>query len=269
MKQSNSPAKALEVHNISVQYGQTVVLNKLSFSVEPGEMVGILGPNGSGKTTLLHALLGLVPLHSGHVRLLGKDLMAINSKERAQLAGMVPQKIETIFPFQVYEVVLMGRYPHISYWSGYQEKDHVMTEKALKHTGLNHFSKRLFPSLSGGEQQMTLLARLQAQNPRIFLLDEATSALDIRRKIEALDFISELCCTQNLTSLAVFHDINLAALYCSRLLLLKNGEIKYDGPTEEILTPANIMAVFDTEVIVAKHPAKGMPQVFFVPGCKI
>ncbi len=265
-KHSTVVSKALEANNITVQYGQSMVLKGLSFSVQTGEMVGILGPNGSGKTTLLHALLGLVPLQSGQVKLLGADLTAIGSKERARLAGMVPQKLGTPFPFKVYEVVLMGRYPHISYWRGYKGEDHLLAAKALEHTGLEHLSGRLFPSLSGGEQQMSLLARLQAQNPKIFLLDEATSALDIRRKIEALDFITKLSLSKNLTVLAVFHDINLAALYCSRLMFLKSGEIRYDGMVKEVLTPDKIRDIFETKVIVTRHPSIDAPQVFFMPG---
>ncbi len=261
-----SAEKALEVRDITVSYGDTQVLRGLTLSIAQGEMAGLLGPNGSGKTTLLHALLGLVPVQSGLVRLFGRDLRHLPAKERARLAGMVPQKVNTPFPFRVYEVVLMGRYPHISYWGGYGEKDHLFASQALEQTGVKHLSERLFPSLSGGEQQMSLLARLQAQNPRIFLLDEATSALDIKRKIEALDFISGLRRKHGVTVLAVFHDINLAALYCSRLIFLKEGCIKHDGPAESVLVPENIKDVFETDVMVMRHPINGAPQVFFVPG---
>ncbi len=256
---------ALEVDNITVQYGQTAILKNISFTVQQGEIIGILGPNGSGKTTLLKAILGLVNLHQGNIKILGKNISDLTPKNRAKLAGMVPQKTETPFPFSVYEITLMGRYPHISYWEGYGEKDRAITSKALKDIGISNLANRFFSQLSGGEQQLSLLARLRAQDPSIFFLDEATSALDIKRKIESLDFICNFSKYKQKTLLTVFHDINLAALYCKRLLLIKNGSIKYDGPTSEILTPQKIMDIFETEVIITKHPLTGAPQVFFKP----
>lgn len=255
----------VEVCDLTCGYGSRQVLHQISLQVYPGEMVGILGPNGSGKSTLLLALAGVIPPWQGRVRVAGRDLAAVRGKGRARLLANVPQRLPGSFPFKCLSVVLMGRYPHLSGWGLYQRRDLEAALTAMEETGILHLAERPFTEVSGGEAQMVLIARALAQEAPILLLDEATSALDVAHKIRIFDLLREKN-RRGLTVVAVMHDLNLAALYCPRLLLLKQGRLLADGSRQEVFRSDLLSELYETEIGIFRHPYTGDPQAYFVPG---
>lgn len=258
------PSALIDIESLCCGYGPIEVLNGVSLQVEAGEMVGILGPNGSGKTTMLLALSGVIPIHSGSIRVGGSDLALHDSRWKALRMASVPQKSEVSFPFSCLSVVLMGRYPYLDNWGGYSPTDVDMAVTAMEETRTSHLAQRYLGEISGGEAQMVIIARALAQGTEILLLDEATSNLDVARKVEVFDLLTRKN-QQGATLLCVMHDLNLAALYCKRLIFLKNGRLLVDGKTEDVFNDQTLSTVYETEIRVASHPVTGSPQAHFVP----
>jgi iron complex transport system ATP-binding protein len=258
------PQPLIDIESLCCGYGPIEVLNRVSLQVDAGEMVGILGPNGSGKTTMLLALSGVIPIRSGNICVAGSDIGLHDSRWKAQRMASVPQKSEVSFPFTCLSVVLMGRYPYLDGWGGYSAADVETAVKAMEETGTAHLAQRYLGEISGGEAQMVIIARALAQSTEILLLDEATSNLDVARKVEVFDLLSQKN-QQGATLLCVMHDLNLAALYCKRLIFLKNGRLLVDGKTEDVFNDQTLSTVYETEIRVAGHPVTGSPQAHFVP----
>jgi iron complex transport system ATP-binding protein len=254
----------IEVQSLRCGYGNTEVLKGISLRVPAGEMAGILGPNGSGKTTLLLALTGVLPARSGNIRVAGVDISTQESRWKARLMASVPQRSEFAFPFKCLSVVLMGRYPHLDSWGGYSQRDLEAALSALEETKIAHLAERYIGEVSGGEAQIVMVARALAQETEILLLDEATSNLDVARKVQVFDLLSEKN-RQGATLLCVMHDLNLAALYCRRLIFLKNGGVAADGKTEDVFNDKTLSKIYETEIRVSTHPVTGSPQAHFVP----
>ncbi len=254
----------IEVESLRCGYGKCEVLNGVSLRVNSGEMVGILGPNGSGKTTLLLALAGVIPIGSGSIRVAGSDIMEQESLWIARRVASVPQSSQVTFPFKCLSVVLMGRYPHLDGWGGYSEHDLDLALKTMEEMRILHLARRSIREVSSGEGQMVTIARALAQNAEIVLLDEATSNLDVARKIQVFDLLTGKN-RQGRTILCVMHDLNLAALYCKRLVFMKNGKIISDGKTKEVFNDTNLSQIYETEIRVSPHPVFGAPQAHFVP----
>jgi iron complex transport system ATP-binding protein len=255
----------IDITAVTCAYGEHVVLQDINLHLGAGEMAGLLGPNGSGKSTLLLALAGVLPPRRGHVKISGREVQAADARWRARQMASVPQKITVSFPFKCQSAVLMGRYPHLTGWGDYSREDLDLALAAMEQTGTLHLAGRLLPEVSGGEAQMVMIARALAQEAPILLLDEATSALDAAHKIRIFDLLKEKN-RQGLTILAVMHDINLAALYCQRLIFLKHGQIMADGPKAAIFTAEILSELYETEIRVVRHPVTGDPQAYFVPG---
>jgi len=254
----------LDIHGLTCAYGDHVVLRDINLRLAAGEMAGLLGPNGSGKSTLLLALAGLLQPTHGRVSILGRDVYAADARWRARQMASVPQKITVSFPFKCLSAVLMGRYPYLQGWGDYSREDLDLALAAMEQTGTLHLAARPLPEVSGGEAQMVMIARALAQEAPILLLDEATSALDAAHKIQIFDLLREKN-RQGLTLLGVMHDINLAALYCQRLIFLKQGQIMADGPKAAIFTAEILSELYETEIRVGRHPVTGDPQAYFVP----
>jgi iron complex transport system ATP-binding protein len=255
----------IRVETLDLGYEDRLVLSGLDFQVNPGEFVGILGPNGSGKSTLLHALSGLLrPLH-GHITIKSEALGNICSRLRAQILGVVPQTTDVRFPFSCLEIVLMGRYPHRRRLGTLTDTDLVWALQSMHRTTTVHLKERTITEVSGGECQRVVIARALAQDPEILLLDEATSSLDVRKKLEIFEILKYLNQTKGLTLLCAMHDLNLAALYCGRLMFLKEGKIVVDGPTEEVFTPEILAQVYDTHMEVVWHPVHHRPYAVMLP----
>jgi len=233
--------------------------------VSQGEFVGLLGPNGSGKTTLLLALSGVMPFERGLLEINERPLLHLKHRERAGYMAVVPQETEVRFPFECGEVVRMGRYPHVKRWQTESAKDQEMVKKALQLTDTEELANRLITAISGGEKQRVLVAKALAQETSIILLDEATSAMDIHRKLQIFRVLDMLNREEGLTIVTVLHDINLAALFCGRLMLLKDGKMIADGDTEAVMDQEILKKVYDTEVLVQEISTTGKRQVVFLP----
>jgi cobalamin transport system ATP-binding protein len=255
----------IELNAISCGYGKRDVLKGIDLHLDDGELAGILGPNGSGKSTLILALSGVLPYRSGNIKVEGEEIAATNALWRARHMASVPQRSELTFPFKCLTVVLMGRYPYLPRWGGYSEEDMNKALDAMELTDTIQFAQRMITEVSGGEAQRVIIARALAQETGILLLDEATSSLDVAKKIQVFDLLKRKN-AQGTTLLCAMHDLNLAALYCKRLIFLKDGRIVLDGPTHETFTDKNLSEIYETDVRVSTHPVTGNPQAHFVPG---
>lgn len=255
----------IRVRDLHCGYGQDLVLRGVNLHVSPGEMVALCGPNGSGKTTLLKALTGVLPVAAGSIEIAGRDAAGLSPKERARLAAAVPQRMETPPGLTVFSLVLMGRYPYVSLFSGYTGADREAALTAMRETATLDFANRRAFELSGGEFQRVLMARALAQTSGLLLLDEATSGLDVARKVEIHDLLAAKN-AKGLTVLSAIHDLNLAALYASRLVFLKAGRVALDGPADDVFTETNLSEIYETKIKIAPHPVTGAPQAHLVPG---
>ena len=240
-------------------YGESEVLRGINLHIAPGEMVGLLGPNGAGKTTLLLAATGVLAPTSGSVSLAGRDIASLSDRERARLVAVVPQRAESALELPVRAVVRMGRYPYLSFLGGYGPKDSAAAEDAMAAVGVAHLADRRMNELSGGEFQRALTARALAQDARALILDEASASLDMARKMELYGLLAARNAAGT-TIVAALHDINLAALFCRRLVFLKNGRIEADGPVAAVFTSQTLSRIYDTDILVITHPQNGLPQ---------
>jgi iron complex transport system ATP-binding protein len=255
----------IQCRRLRAGYGRREVLAGIDLTVSRGEMVGLLGPNGAGKTTLLLCLTGAIEPMAGEVLLAGHDLAHLPSRHRARQVAAVPQRAEAALELAVGALVLMGRYPYLSLLGGYGSEDEAAAAAAMAETGLSHLGDRPCRELSGGEFQRALIARALAQAADVLVLDEASANLDMARKVE----IHDLLATRNaagVTVIAALHDINLAALYCRRLVFLKEGRVAADGPVETVFTQQTLSRIYETDIVVLPHPRTGTPQALVVPG---
>jgi len=255
----------IEAVDIVAGYPGREVLRGVSLAARPGEMLGLLGPNGAGKSTLLHVLAGIHKPRSGTVRVDGQDVFALGDRERARRIAVVPQRIEIPFGPRVATVALMGRYAHAPGFSGYGPQDEEIAADALREAGAAHLADRALSELSGGEQKRVFIARALAQRARVMLLDEASSGLDPARAIEIHDLLRRKC-RQGAAVVIAIHDLNLAALYCDRMVFLKDGRVAAQGATAEVFSKEVIAGIYETTPELVRHPRLGIAQALFVPG---
>ncbi len=254
----------IEANNISFAYDNNCyILREISFNVEKGEFVGILGPNGSGKTTLINIVSGILKPQQGKVFINGIELYSMRHKERARCIAVVPQESSIPFSFSSLEVVLMGRAPYLPFFGFETKEDILIAKRAMQEVNALQFEKREIKELSGGERQRVIVARALAQKPKILLLDEPTAFLDIKHEIELYRLIKNKNREDALTVMAAVHDINLASAFCDRILFLKSGRIAAYGTPHEVVRYAKIREVFDTDVYVGINDLTGAP--YYVP----
>jgi iron complex transport system ATP-binding protein len=253
------------VRNVSAGYGKRTVLRDISLTIQRGEMVGLLGPNGSGKTTLLLTISGVLQPESGSVTVADQELHRLRPRRRARLLASVAQRAEPPAALTVRALVLMGRYPYLSLLGGYSARDHAAADRAMEQTGAAPLADRYATELSGGELQRVNIARALAQEADAMLLDEAGSGLDIGRKVDVYDLLRSRH-QAGVTILSAIHDLNLAALYCQRLVFLKHGQVVADGPTPDVFNEQTLSRIYETRVSVFPHPVTGAPQGHLVPG---
>jgi iron complex transport system ATP-binding protein len=251
----------LQSENVGFHYHGPWVLRHVSFNVEKGSFVGILGPNGSGKSTLLKIMDGILTPQEGKASMDGRNIRTMSRRDIARRVAVVPQDHAGIFAFTAGEIVLMGRSPHLNPWSFEGKIDHETVNRVMAQTDTLGFANRSLDHLSGGERQRVLIARALAQEPCIMLLDEPTAFLDIRHQVEIMNLLKSLNKKEGLTVLAVTHDINLASLYCDRIILLDKGEIHADGPPAEVMTVNNIETVYGLPVVSGYHELTGRPVI--------
>lgn len=253
----------IQLTNIAYSIGGSELLQDISLTVSPGEMVAVIGANGAGKSTLMRILSGLIRPSRGSLSLDGKDLFSYSAEEMARRRAVLDQQSVLTFGFSALEVVMMGRTPHMT---GARKNLEISLE-AMKTTGTDHLAGRSYPTLSGGEQQRVHLARALAQiwepvegGERYLFLDEPTSYLDLAHQHMALSIASR--CTQaGLGVLAVLHDLNLAANHANRVAVLKKGRLTAVGTPEETLTPEVLRDAFGIETVVSRHPATQGPLI--------
>jgi iron complex transport system ATP-binding protein len=251
------------LRDVRFGYNGTPVLRGIDLELHRGCCYGILGPNGSGKTTLLDIMGGLLQPHDGAIDFLGRPLASWPKKQLARVLALVPQDFMVRFGYPVREVVEMGLHPHLHRFATPGDAEQALIDEALHLTGIAHLAQRPVTRLSGGEKQRVAVARALAQKPQVLLLDEATSNLDIHHSLEILHLVRNRFENQGLQVVAVMHDLNLAAFFCDQLIFLNNGKVVCQGPTEEVLTPDTIEAVYGVEAEVRPNPFTNCRQVSF------
>lgn len=223
--------------------GTPEVLQGIGFSLAAGEVLGLIGPNGSGKSSLLKCLAGLRPLTEGRLALQGRPLTSYTRAELARTVAYVPQHTGPTMSLRVLDMVMLGRLPHRGRTS--PAEDQRIGLAAIERLALAPLTLRHFSDLSGGERQRVLMARALAQQGRLLLLDEPTSDLDLRHQLATLQTVRDLADHDGVGAVIAIHDLALAARFCDRLLMLRGGRLLAVGPSSEVLTPANIEALFD------------------------
>ena len=253
---NGSRPRAISAQDITYEIEGSTLLDGVDLHADRGQFVGLIGPNGAGKSTLLRTISGILRNRSGAVRLEGEDLRSLSPKDVAATLALVPQIAPYTYGFNSLELVLMGRYPHLGRFQIEGREDERIARDAMKLTETEQFVDRTLDTLSGGERQRVFVARALAQQPRILLMDEPTANLDILHQLKVLDLVRQLV-ADGLTAIAAIHDLNVAARYCDRLVLLNGGRVLAVGSPEEVLTPETIESAFDVHSAVYRDPVTG------------
>ena len=254
----------LEVKNLSFSYdGKKKILKDISFEIKRGKFVGVVGPNGCGKTTLLKLACGLLEPQKGEIRVSGREINKLERKDLAKKVAFVPQLMEPVDGFKVVDMVNLGRTPYLDRFSFESDKDLRVVKWALEELKIEEFSRREIAELSGGEFQRVAIARALAQKPYIMLLDEPITHLDIRYQIRILKLLRSL--RKKRTIIATFHDLNMAARFCQRLILLKKGELIAEGLPDEVLTQKNIWKAYQIKAQVKRNPRTKHAKLVLLP----
>lgn len=251
----------LTVQNIGVNINKKDIIKNVSFEVEEKTFVGILGPNGSGKSTLLKSIYGVNKLCNGSIYFEGKCLQNMPRKERAKKIAVLAQESGGLFDFSVKQIVEMGRYPHKKTLENYSKQDTEIVDEVLVKMNLENYRDRSFNTLSGGEKQRVLIARVLAQESDFVILDEPTNHLDIGRQLEIMNIIKDL----NITVLAAIHDMNIASLYCDNLIVMQKGTTVKNGSVEEIMTKNVLAETFSINAEIYKDTYNGNKHVLYHP----
>ena len=250
----------LEAKDIEAVLGGTPILRGVSMEVDHNDFVGIIGPNGSGKSTLLKCIYRVLKPQAGIVRLDGTDIRELSYKKSAQTIAVLAQHNYYNFEFSVQDVVLMGRSPHKRTMERDNAQDYAIVAQALETVGMADMAKRSFSTLSGGEQQRVILARALAQQTPCLILDEPTNHLDIKYQLQLLDIVKGL----NRTVISAIHDLNIAAMYCTWLVVMKDGKVITQGTPRQVLTPELIREVYEVEATVSTD-AQGILRILYYP----
>jgi len=251
----------LDAAALSFSFGTEPVLVDVDVRLEPGRVVGVLGANGAGKTTLIRLLSRVLPPQSGRIRLAGRPLQQWSTAALARVLAVVPQNPELPAGFTSWEIVLMGRTPHLDWLGREKPRDRRSARDAMAETEILHLTRRRMNQLSGGERQRVVIARALAQEPSVLLMDEPTAHLDLNHQVDILSLVGILVKERNLATLAIFHDLNLASRYCDDLILLCRGRVLTTGSPTDVLTPERIEAAYGARVTVIPHPKDGLPVV--------
>ena len=252
---------AIQVDGFSFAIGRKTILNRVSFAVESGEYVSIVGPNGAGKSTLLKCLNRIYTGGAGTVRILGRDLHRYSQRMLARTLAYVPQADSSRHPFTVSELILMGRYPHLSPFTSPGAADRKAVHDAMESTHTLQFAERWHSTLSGGESQKVLIAAALAQEASVLLLDEPTTFLDPHHQEEILHILKRINRDKGVTILCVTHDVNQAALFSSRVIALSEGTVQFSGKPEDVMNNEKLGTLFGQEFLFVDHPTAGLPIV--------
>ena len=233
----------VELDGVGYRIGQKWIVRDINLKIEARQFWMIVGPNGAGKSTLLRLISGELTPQMGRIRLFGREISSYSPKQMARLRTYLQQKREVNFPFRASEIVLLGRYPHLD---GAKETpdDWAIARKSMEQVEADAFAERLYPTLSGGEASRVDLARILAQEPRLFLLDEPTNHLDPRHQIQMLDLCRSIA-RSGKSVIAAIHDLNLASMYADKVLMLRDGRAVIAGSPDTVFTPEQLEAVYD------------------------
>ncbi|NVJ60103.1 MAG: ABC transporter ATP-binding protein [Gammaproteobacteria bacterium] len=253
-----SPA-VFQADNLIWQVPNKRILDELSFSVAQGEFVGLIGPNGAGKSSLLRCLYRKIIPSSGNVEFQGQPITQYSAKSLAQKIAVVLQEPPSHFELSVMDVISMGLTPHKSLLSFDTQEDRERVIRAAKDVDLEDKLDQLFNNLSGGEKQRAMIARAIVQQPSVLLMDEPTNHLDVRHQLEVLSIAKQL----NITVIVSIHDLNLAAAFCNRFILLDKGRIIANGSFDQVLTEQHLLSVFGVKAKIDQHPFHGGPRITF------
>ena len=248
----------IKANNIHVAFDSTEILKDISIKADSGEIVGIIGPNGSGKSTFLKCIYRVLKPNEGTIWLDEEVMSTMRVKETASKLAVVAQHNQYSFDFTVEDIVLMGRSPYKRALENDNEEDYRIVQEVLKLVEMSDFRDRSFATLSGGEQQRIILARALAQQAQCLVLDEPTNHLDITHQLQTMQIVRKL----GITIIAAFHDLNIAAAYCDKLYVLRDGEVVRYGTPQEILTPTTIREIYDVEVEVVRDKNGRMHILF-------
>jgi ABC-type cobalamin/Fe3+-siderophores transport system ATPase subunit len=248
----------LNAANVSFAYPRGArALEDVSVAVPRGAIVGLIGPNGSGKTTLVRLLNGTLKPSRGSVSLDDVPLSTLSRRDLARRVAVVPQETHVTFDFSALEIVLMGRYAHLGAFALEGPDDMAIARRALAATGTEPLAARQFATLSGGEKQRVVIAGALAQSSDILLLDEPTTALDVGFQFEIASLLARLNRDHGTTMVVSTHDLNLAAMLCTELVLMKAGRVVARGATRSVLTSENVRQLYGVEADVTFHPRAG------------
>ncbi|MFN2578548.1 MAG: ABC transporter ATP-binding protein [Pyrinomonadaceae bacterium] len=251
----------LEAREISVKYDERAAVTGISLRAEAGQIIAIIGPNGAGKSTVVRALNGSVGFSRGEVLLDERPIDSYARRAVARRIAVVAQEADLRFPVTVMEFVLGGRYAWSQAWGWETDRDIDIARGVLRESALEDFSDRLMNELSGGERQRVILARALATEAKIFLLDEPTANLDLTHQATMLALVRKRCDRGDTAAVVVTHDVNLAAEFADKIMLLDKGRTIKVGAPREVLTPELLGKVFELRVLVDAHPVSGAPRI--------
>lgn len=251
----------LRVEALDHRIGGTQILDKVSLTVEDGAFVGLIGPNGCGKTTLLKNIYKAYKPERDAVFIDGRDVLTFSPKEMAREVSVMAQENPVGFDVEVIDMVMFGRYAHRRFLEGEKKEDLKLCRHFIREVGLEGYERRSYLSLSGGEKQRVLLARALVQESELIVLDEPTNHLDVRFQYQIMQTLKK----QAVTVFASIHDLNIAAMYCDRMILMDKGRIIKTGTPEEVITEGDIARIFKVRSQVTVNPVTGKTQIYYLP----
>ncbi|WP_066414692.1 ATP-binding cassette domain-containing protein [Halorubrum aethiopicum] len=261
---SSTADPLVAVRDLTVSFGDLEAVSGVDLVVEPGTLVGLVGPNGAGKTTVLRAMTGAIEPDGGTVRLDGDPTADLSAREVARRVASVPQETGLSFDFRVRHVVEMGRTPYLGRFDGHDAEDAAAVDEAMAAAGVERFADRSITEVSGGERQRVLLARALAQETPALLLDEPTASLDVNHAVATMERVRDIA-DDGRAAIAAIHDLDMAARYCDRIVVIAGGRVRADGPPADVLDAATVHEAFDAEAFVGRNPATGTPAVTAFP----
>lgn len=252
----------VKIKDLNFQINERKILKNINLEVSKGEFVGLIGPNGAGKTTLLKCL-NKINSSTGVIEVYNKNINELSEKEVAKKISLMHQNTTVSFPYKCLDVVLMGRYPYFKRFQGQKREDYKKAREYMEYTNTLSLEEKFINQISGGERQRVLFAKVLAQETEIMLLDEPTASLDISHQEQIFRYSKELT-EEGKVIIAAVHDLKIAAKYCSKLVLMKNGEILCKGSPTEVLTKENISKAYDIDTVVYKNPITGVLDYYIV-----
>lgn len=257
----------ISANSIKVGYEDRTIISDLTVNIKKGEVVSIIGPNGSGKSTLLKSLSRLLKTEQGEIMIMDNSINSMKSNEVAKVLSMLSQHNSSPSDISVKELVYYGRIPHKKWYESRTKNDEEVVNWALENTGISHYADRKVFQLSGGERQRVWLAMALAQQPKVLLLDEPTTYLDMCHQLELMELVQEINEKFNMTIVMVLHDLNQAARYSSRVIIMKDGSIVADGNPESVICKDIIHEVYNVKCCISKDPINNKPHIYPLEVC--